>query len=191
MNKRTYLLALLVSFLFIGFTSCSDDDDTTDYAWRSENEDFFKSLSTRTDLHTINAGSGSGYLYYKVLKSGTNLPSPIYTSIVNVYYTGATLSGFDVKADTIIAGKEFDTSYSSANFIGYDENNQGIYKPVSFTLSNLIEGWWVALQEMKPGDKWQLYIPWQLGYKSSGSGTSIPGYSTLIFEVELESIKKY
>lgn len=188
MNKTKYLLlALLVLFPAFSFLSCSDDDDDNSNAWQIENETFFDLLDERSDLYQINAESGKGRVYYKILKTGDqSLKSPLYTSTVKVHYTGAVLSGFDIEGDTIIAGKHFDTSYTDRNYI-----SPGVYRPASFTLSGLIEGWWITLQQMKPGDKWQVYVPWELGYKEAGSGSAIPGYSTLIFEVELIEVQKY
>ncbi|MCL1942748.1 MAG: FKBP-type peptidyl-prolyl cis-trans isomerase [Candidatus Azobacteroides sp.] len=166
------------------FSGCKDDNDSGDSEWKTENEVFFNNLASRSDLYRVDAGSGSGYLYYKVLKSGSaDQKRPVYTDSINVYYTGATLAGFDISGDTIVAGKWFDTSYIDGKYV-----EDGIYKPAGFRMNKLIEGWWVALQEMRPGDKWQLYIPWQLGYKEAGSGTTIPGYSVLIFDVELVSV---
>jgi len=51
----------------------------------------------------------------------------------------------------------------------------------------IIDGFSTALQHMDVGDKWEVWIPWQLGYGSSASGT-IPAYTTLVFEIELVSI---
>ena len=183
MNKHYHLIFFVLSTVFF-FSGCNKDDEAEDTEWKDKNEAFFAGLASRTDLTQIKAESGHGFIYYKVLKSNsTDQPSPIYTDNVSVYYTGATLSGFDISADTIVSGKAFDTSYNDQNCIA-----PGVYKPVSFKLSGLIEGWWVALQKMKPGDKWQLYIPQALGYKESGSGKAVPGYSVLIFEVELVSV---
>lgn len=185
MKKDNFIIFFLIILVFpFCFFSCNDDDDNDDNSWQIENEQFFKGLASRTDLLKINAGSNNGFLYYKILKSGdSDQDSPTYTSTVEVHYTGVLISGFDVEADAIIAEKAFDTSYTDANFTGEK------YNPVSFKLSGLIEGWWEALQRMNPGDKWRLYIPSELGYKDSGKG-SIPGYSTLIFEVELVNIIK-
>ncbi|MCD7973932.1 MAG: FKBP-type peptidyl-prolyl cis-trans isomerase [Candidatus Azobacteroides sp.] len=178
MNKNKYIFFLLMLGLPLVFLSCSSDDEDEVAVWKAENEAFFDNLETRSDLHKIKAGSNNGSVYYKVLASGDpDQASPVYTSTVDVRYRGVTLSGFNRNTDEIIVGEEFDTSDKKLTEEGY--------LPATFKLSNLIEGWWVALQEMVPGDKWQLYIPWQLGYGSSGSGTKIPGYSTLIFEVEL------
>ena len=59
--------------------------------------------------------------------------------------------------------------------------------PIAFRLNELIEGWIVAMQQMCIGDKWEIYIPAEMGYgKFSQHG--IPGGSTLIFEIELFGI---
>lgn len=102
-------------------------------------------------------------IYYKVLKSGNNdgkHPTP--RSIVTVHYTGWTING-----------KKFDSSRAGV--------------PVAFRLSELIDGWIIAIQQMCVGDKWEIYIPAELGY-GKFSQPGIPGGSTLIFEIELFSI---
>ena len=55
--------------------------------------------------------------------------------------------------------------------------------------SDLIDGFSTALQHMEVGDKWEVWIPWQLGYGAVGRG-DIKGYSTLVFEIELLEIVK-
>ena len=59
--------------------------------------------------------------------------------------------------------------------------------PLAIRLSDLIEGWVIALQQMCVGDKWEVYIPSELGY-GKYSQPGIPAYSTLIFEIELTGI---
>lgn len=54
-------------------------------------------------------------------------------------------------------------------------------------INGVIDGFSTALQHMKEGDIWEIWVPWELGYGSSGSG-SIPGYTTLVFEIELMEI---
>lgn len=56
--------------------------------------------------------------------------------------------------------------------------------PEAFRLNQVIEGWQLALQEMRVGDRWIIYIPYNFGYGNRASGP-IPAFSTLIFEVEL------
>ena len=81
-------------------------------------------------------------------------------SIVTVHYKGS-----------LIDGQVFDNSYERTC-------------PDALRLSDVIEGWQVALQKMHVGDKWIIYIPYAMGYGIK-SFDSIPAYSTLIFEVEL------
>jgi FKBP-type peptidyl-prolyl cis-trans isomerase len=103
-------------------------------------------------------------LQYEVIIQG-NGPKPLATDTVVVNYRG-----------TLINGTEFDNSYQRG-------------EPISFPLNRVIPGWTEGLQLMPVGSKYKLYIPHQLGYGLNGAG-SIPGGSTLIFEVELLSIKK-
>ena len=102
-------------------------------------------------------------IYYKVLATGKNdgkHPTP--RSIVTAHYTGWTIDG-----------KEFDSSRGGT--------------PIAFRLSDLIEGWIIAMQQMCIGDKWEIYLPAEMGY-GKFSQPGIPGGSTLIFEIELVGI---
>lgn len=102
-------------------------------------------------------------MYYKVISVGSNDGKhPTKRSVVTVHYTGRTIDG-----------KQFDSSLGGV--------------PVAFRLNELIEGWIIALQHMCIGDKWEIYIPSELGY-GKYSQLGIPAYSTLIFELELCSI---
>ena len=101
---------------------------------------------------------------YKVLQSGSEggkQPTP--SSVVSCHYLGRTIDG-----------KCFDTSLG-----GY---------PLAIRLQDLIEGWVIALQQMRVGDKWEIYIPSELGY-GSFSQPGIPANSTLIFEIELLGVQ--
>ncbi len=100
---------------------------------------------------------------YKVLATGKNdgkHPTP--RSIVTAHYTGRTING-----------KKFDSSRGGA--------------PLAVRLCDLIEGWIIAMQQMCVGDKWEVYIPAEMGY-GKFSQPGIPGGSTLIFEIELIAI---
>jgi FKBP-type peptidyl-prolyl cis-trans isomerase len=102
-------------------------------------------------------------LQYKVLAAGTGA-SPKATDEVTVNYRG-----------TLINGTEFDSSYKRG-------------QPANFQVNRVIPGWTEALGLMKPGAKYQLFIPPQLGYDLR-SAPPIPPGSLLIFEVELLSVK--
>jgi FKBP-type peptidyl-prolyl cis-trans isomerase FklB len=102
----------------------------------------------------------SSGLQYKVLASG-NGKTPATTNSVTVHYTGK-----------LIDGTVFDSSVQRG-------------QPATFGVTQVIGGWTEALQLMKEGDKWMLYIPFALAYGERGSGAKIPPYATLVFELEL------
>lgn len=104
-------------------------------------------------------------LQYRIIKEGKG-DSPKATDIVTTHYRGK-----------LIDGTEFDSSY-----------NRG--EPVKFTVNGVIPGWTEALQLMKPGAKWELFIPAKLAYGEHGVGQIIGPNSTLIFEVELLNVEK-
>ena len=102
-------------------------------------------------------------VYYKVLNEGDKESAkPTPSDIITAHYSGRTING-----------KVFDSSRGGA--------------PLACRLRDLIEGWIVALQEMHIGDKWEVYIPAEMGY-GRFSQPGIPGGSTLIFEIELIGI---
>jgi FKBP-type peptidyl-prolyl cis-trans isomerase FklB len=103
-------------------------------------------------------------LQYQVLKEGTG-PLPKETDQVKVHYHG-----------TLIDGTVFDSSVERG-------------EPITFGLNQVIKGWVEALQLMKVGSKWKLFIPSQLAYGESPQG-KIPPHATLVFEVELLGIEK-
>ena len=104
-------------------------------------------------------------LQYKVMKEGTG-NTPKATDKVKVNYKG-----------TLIDGTEFDSSYKRG-------------EPAVFQADKVIAGWTEALQLMKEGSKWEVYIPSTLAYGERGGGPVIGPNSTLIFEIELLSIEK-
>jgi FKBP-type peptidyl-prolyl cis-trans isomerase FklB len=77
---------------------------------------------------------------------------------------------------TFINGTEFDSSYKRG-------------QPASFAVNGVIKGWTEALQLMPVGSKWQLFVPSELAYGQRGAGGAIGPNQTLLFEVELISIK--
>jgi len=102
-------------------------------------------------------------LQYRVMKQGQG-KSPKPTDRVTTHYHGK-----------LISGKVFDSSV-----------NRGT--PATFPVNGVIQGWQQALPMMKEGDKWELFIPYDLAYGENGAGSSIPPFATLIFEVELISV---
>ena len=117
-------------------------------------------------VHTVTLPDGTqAEFQYKILKSGTG-ESPKKTDTVTVNYTG-----------TLIDGTVFDSSVERG-------------QPATFPLDHVIPGWTEALQLMKVGGKWQIFLPANLAYGDQSPSPKIGPNSTLIFEVELLSIDK-
>lgn len=171
--KKVWFLILLITSAII--SSCSDDNEIViDQAWKAENEAAFEKKANEGYTKLVSE-TKNGYIYYKSLKQGTGA-TPTFTSKVKVNYKGS-----------LIDGTVFDATpgYSTP----YPEDDE----PSEFWLSHptqgsVIEGWITALQSMKEGDKWEIWVPYSLGYGISGSGSTIKGCSTLVFEIELIAI---
>lgn len=118
-------------------------------------ETFLAENAKKEGVKTLASG-----LQYKIIAEGDGA-SPTKDDTVTVHYKG-----------TLINGTEFDSSYKRG-------------QPASFPVSGVIAGWTEALQLMKKGAKWELYIPSELAYGPRGSGGAIGPNETLIFEVEL------
>ena len=138
---------------------------------------FFHDLANKINEKNIQAGKeflaknktqdgvvelASG-LQYQILTSGSG-KSPSITNRVKCHYTGMLLDG------TV-----FDSSVQRG-------------EPAEFGVNQVIAGWTEALQLMKEGDKWRLFIPSDMAYGARGAGNSIPPHATLIFDVELPQL---
>jgi FKBP-type peptidyl-prolyl cis-trans isomerase len=126
---------------------------------KEKGEKYLAENAKRKEVKTTKSG-----LQYEVVKDGAGT-SPKVSDVVKVHYRG-----------TLIDGAEFDSSYKRNT-------------PAEFPVGGVIPGWTEALQMMKPGAKWKLYIPSDLAYGPQGR-PSIPPNSVLLFEVELLSIEK-
>lgn len=126
---------------------------------KKEGEEFLAANKDKEGVITTASG-----LQYKVITEGAGR-TPKATDTVETHYRG-----------TLIDGKEFDSSYSRG-------------QPATFPVSGVIPGWTEALLLMKEGSKWQLFIPSDLAYGPRGAGGDIGPNATLIFDIELISIK--
>ncbi|WP_162055866.1 FKBP-type peptidyl-prolyl cis-trans isomerase [Pontibacter pamirensis] len=122
-------------------------------------EAFLAENKNKEGVKTLPSG-----LQYQVLQEGSG-KSPSATDTVTTHYHG-----------TLIDGTVFDSSY---------ERNE----PATFPVNGVIAGWTEALQMMKEGSKWRLFIPANLAYGAQGAGGTIGPNSTLVFDVELLSVK--
>lgn len=107
----------------------------------------------------------SGLMYKELRPGNPDGKTPTINSPCECHYSG-----------TLIDGTEFDSSYKRG-------------KPLSFAPNQVIKGWTEAMQLMKEGAKWELYIPSELGYGDRGAGGSIPGGAVLVFTLELMTVK--
>ncbi|QPK06093.1 FKBP-type peptidyl-prolyl cis-trans isomerase [Vibrio kanaloae] len=124
-----------------------------------QGQQFLQENGTKEGVITTESG-----LQYLVLEEGTGTEHPTKNSKVTVHYHG-----------TLIDGTVFDSSVERG-------------EPISFALKQVIKGWQEGLTYMVEGQKVRLFIPSPLAYGKGGSGP-IPPSSTLIFDVELISIK--
>lgn len=132
---------------------------------KREGEEFLAKNKKEEGVKTLPSG-----LQYKVIRSGKG-ESPKKTDIVRAHYQGSYLNG-----------QVFESSY-----------RQG--QPVSFPVNKVIKGWMEALQLMKVGDKWQLFVPAELAYEEHGQqdprgNMIVPPNATLIFDIELLGVEK-
>ena len=125
-----------------------------------EGQAFLEANKKRPGVYTLPSG-----LQYEIMKEGTG-PMPKDTNTVTTHYHG-----------TLIDGTVFDSSVQRG-------------QPAQFPVNGVIAGWVEALQLMKVGSKWKLFVPSNLAYGERGAGGAIGPNAALIFEVELISIDK-
>jgi len=125
----------------------------------AEGKVFLAENAKKEGVKTLPSG-----LQYKVLSEGKG-KTPQKSDMVTVHYRG-----------TFINGTEFDSSIVRG-------------QPTTFKVDGVIPGWTEALQLMKEGAKWQIFVPAELAYGERGMPPRIPPQSTLVFEVELISVQ--
>ena len=126
--------------------------------YKKANKEWLENISKEEGVKSL-----PGRVYYRVLQEGNGDIHPSVNSVITAHYTGKTIDG-----------KVFDSSRDSI--------------PLAIRLRDLIAGWVIAMQQMRVGDRWEIYIPSELGY-GKFSQPGIPAHSTLIFDVELLSIE--
>ena len=121
--------------------------------------DFLAAKGKEEGVVTLPSG-----LLYKEIVAGTG-KTPTINSPCDCHYAG-----------TLIDGTEFDSSYKRG-------------QPLTFAPNQVIKGCTDAMQLMKEGGKWELYIPSELAYGDHGAGGAIPGGAALVFTIELLKVK--
>jgi len=191
--KKSILWLVSVLFLLpLAITSCEENDGLVNpYGdWKNRNLLYIDSIAevayANPDewkiIHTYQFPEPTDpsaskyvkdYVYCKVLESGDGI-SPFYTDTVSANYRGQLIPLLE---GTVVT---FDQSYKG-------ELDKDVAVPISFAMNGVIPGWTTALQHMREGDRWQVYIPSELGYGLNGSN-NIPGYSTLCFDIHLVKV---
>jgi len=177
MKNLFYLL--LFAVLFVSFFGCNNNNDNVNEAWRTANTNAYDSIAKLSDYHALQTTDKTGPtgVYYKIIQSGAGTVHPLQTSEVKVLYQG--------------------TYYDQKTFFDKGTGQSG--EPTTLPLfgTNVIRGFSFALQQMVVGDKWEIWIPYYLGYGATGLisqttyQTLIQGYTTLVFTVELVDITLY
>lgn len=188
----TNKLILFASLLFIGLglSSCGEDENTVEEYpnWQVKNETYYKNLTD--SVKKLIANGNKEWKFFKtwskddsikgklgdsicvhVLTAGTGSGCPLYNDSVRVHYLGRILP-----STSNSAGNVFAQSY-------YGTYNPKTSIPQTLLVSGQIDGFTTAVMNMHIGDRWTVYIPYDLGYGSSAS--SVPAYSTLIFDITL------
>jgi FKBP-type peptidyl-prolyl cis-trans isomerase len=145
-------------------TACNGTDENTSQ-WRLDNQAAYDGIKMQEEWQSLDIDNGPSGVYYKdITISGTEIGNeyPLQTASVEVNYTGKYYNG------TI-----FDSGKKS-----------------TFPVNNVVRGFSAALQSMRTGQKWEVCIPHYLGYGAAGT-TSIQGYTTLFFDIELLKINQY
>ena len=197
-----YFFFIMALAGIISMTSCSESDEEEEFAnWQSKNESYFTQIYTQAETAiksgddswkiipvyskdaTSSAKYMSDYIVAHVETEGTGTESPIYSDQVRVHYRG----NF-IPSKSYSNGFQFDSSWTG-------EYNLKTMMPSSFSVSGTILGFTTALMNMHKGDRWTVYVPYNLAYGTSDytpkdsqgnvTGSTIPAYSMLKFDLTL------
>ena len=192
------IVKFLLMALPLVMASCSETPgEPSEFEdWQNRNETYFNNLYQTAksnparykvirslDLPENVATNPDNYIVAEVLHEGTSTESPMYTDSVTIHYRG-----YFIPTTSFPAGYVFDQTWTG----DYDLTTMN---STTYTASTFIDGFTTALLNMHPGDRWRVTIPYALGYGKStyapsGATTSIPGYSTLVFDLTLVSFHR-
>jgi FKBP-type peptidyl-prolyl cis-trans isomerase FklB len=202
---RTVASVLLLSLMAVATIACQEIKEPSEYDnWEDRNQAFVDSISdlaagrvvvSADDADAMQVGTYYAietsastnyklqYIYVKKLLANTDGLRPYYTDAASVYYFG-----------TNILGERFDGNFTGFTAIdkrtldGHENLPTQFNTPSVFYIDgSIIAGWKTALQYMREGERWMVFIPYQSAYGKSGSGT-ILGYSMLCFDMLLDGV---
>jgi len=190
-----WLPLYLFAFLFL-FTSCKETEEDEEFAnWQEQNDNYFQQIyanamsriaagdnswkiirnwSLGSDNEDFHADVTDNIVVHVITESASTSPSPLYTDSVRIHYRGKL-----IPSPSYPSGYVFDKSYDG-------ELNPETAVPAMMGVSGSVDGFCTALQNMKVGNRWEVYVPYHLGYDDD-TQTDIPAYSTLIFDIQLLS----
>lgn len=202
MKRKIHLLLPFV-LLAIVFVACDETEEAGKYDnWRTRNDVFIDSLQNvydakiDPDLKMLKDETNGRSIFFKILKSGDpKATPPFYTSSAGCYYRGMYIDEAVFNANP--NEKYYTRLYKQLTVfdpkMAEDNPNPDLDPLVEFTPSGSVTGFGTALMYMRPGDRWELYIPYQSGYQNSIDQytTEIMRYGTLIFDVTMVEIDYY
>lgn len=187
--KNIKMLLSLAVFALFGLTSCDESSEAGEFDnWQARNEQYIDSIATvaranadgnwqvllAEGLDPSKEWGNEYYVYCHIVEPGTGTSKPLFTDYVLVNYSGRLMP-----TTSYADGFQFDSSYTGGL-------NPSFNVPAELPLSGTVRGFYTALQQMTDGAIWKVYIPYMLGYGVNGT-TGIPGYSTLVFDINLVS----
>ena len=183
MKSKLYLLFILCATILLG--AC-DNEVPIDNRWQLDNEAQFARITMDPAFTKLESLTNNGHIMYRVIRSGDpSGRSPLFNERASVNYTGWFKNDW-TKPATFIN----EQGRRITNRIVFDttiDDDRDIARPRPLEVNNLIHGFADALQHMRPGDKWEVWIPWSLGY-GRHQHHNIRGFTTLVFEIELLAI---
>ena len=198
MDVRHFISVLGAFFLALSFTACSETDDTVEEFpnWKKANDAFFVAKYNAARQAIANGdntwlifknyakdasvtGDPTDYIVVKVINEGTGSGYPLFSDSVRVHYRGQLMTSTSyVDSEDPELGMVFDKSWSGTTF------DASTFVPAKFSVASTAVGFSTALQHMRIGDRWKVYMPYNLGYGEEDNGV-IPAYSTLVFDMAL------
>lgn len=193
MKKSIFWILGLLFSASLAVTSCDETDGAVDpyFNWEERNQLYIDSIARVANanlgeevgqwkvIHTYKFNPPvndmnpdvNDYVYCQILEKGTGTMRPLYTDSVTTNYRGSLIPLYD--GSKVV----FDQGYQG-------DLDGAIAVPVGFAVNGVVEGWTTVLQQMVEGDRWEVHIPYNLGYGIYNNG-EIPGYSTLVFDMQL------
>ena len=172
--KLFYLLPALI--FSIAFQSCDNKEEDSYADWKKENDAHIADIKSRpAEYFEVSITGGPGSVYCK------KIPPEDKNEISPAEYGNGTYPLYTSKVDIRYRGKLIKTDKF------FEDASERI---TSFNVNGVVKGFAIALQRMQVGEKWEVNIPWELGYGSYGKDP-VPPYSALIYELELVGISEF